>query len=69
MGEARNAIIATACHGMIAVGGEYGTLSEIALARKLLRPLVLVSSPWAQLGEVPTAPTPQQAIEMIAQQL
>lgn len=35
MGEMRNAIIARAGDAMIAVGGEFGTLSEIALALKI----------------------------------
>jgi uncharacterized protein (TIGR00725 family) len=34
IGEARNAIVARAGEGVIAIGGEYGTLSEIALALK-----------------------------------
>jgi hypothetical protein len=34
MGEARNAIIVNSAQGVIAVGGEYGTLSEIAFALK-----------------------------------
>lgn len=40
MGEARNALIARAAEALIAVGGEFGTLSEIALALKLGRPVV-----------------------------
>jgi uncharacterized protein (TIGR00725 family) len=32
LGEARNAIVARAADAVIAVGGEFGTLSEIALA-------------------------------------
>lgn len=34
LGEARNAIVARAGAGVIAIGGEYGTLSEIAFALK-----------------------------------
>ena len=40
MGEARNALVARAADALIAVGGEFGTLSEIALALKLGRPVV-----------------------------
>lgn len=40
MGEARNAIIARAADAVIAIGGEWGTLSEIALARKMGKPVV-----------------------------
>lgn len=34
LGEARNAVVARAGVGVIAIGGEYGTLSEMALALK-----------------------------------
>ncbi len=30
LGPARNAIVARACEALVAVGGEYGTLSEMA---------------------------------------
>jgi uncharacterized protein (TIGR00725 family) len=40
LGEARNALVVRACEALIAVGGEFGTLSEIALALKLGRPVV-----------------------------
>ena len=39
MGEMRNALIARCCAAMIAIGGGYGTLSEIALALRLGRPV------------------------------
>ena len=40
LGEARNAIITRSAHGVVAVNGEYGTLSEIALALKMNKPVV-----------------------------
>ena len=40
MGEARNAIVARSGDALIAVGGEFGTLSEIALALKMGKPVV-----------------------------
>jgi uncharacterized protein (TIGR00725 family) len=40
MGEARNALVVRAADAVIAVGGEYGTLSEIALALKIGTPVV-----------------------------
>jgi uncharacterized protein (TIGR00725 family) len=39
LGEARNAVIARTADAVIAVGGEYGTLSEIALAFKMGKPV------------------------------
>ncbi len=40
LGEARNAILMRTAQAVIAVGGEYGTLSEIAFALKFGRPVV-----------------------------
>jgi uncharacterized protein (TIGR00725 family) len=61
-GQARN--LAVVCSGdvVIAVGGEYGTLSEIGLARKVGRPVVVLEG-W-DLGEhVTVAPSPLAAVE------
>jgi len=44
MGEARNVINVKSCHAVIAIGGEYGTLSEIALALKGQCPVILLDS-------------------------
>ncbi len=40
MGEARNVVIVRTAMVVIAVGGEFGTLSEIAFALKLGRPVI-----------------------------
>ncbi len=40
MGEARNLLIVRTADVVIAIGGEYGTLSEIALARKIGRAVI-----------------------------
>lgn len=40
LGEARNALVARAADAVIALGGEYGTLSEIALALAAGTPVV-----------------------------
>lgn len=65
MGEARNAIIARAADAVIAIGGEWGTLSEIALARKMGKPVVGIST-W-DLGDraegITVAASPQNAVE------
>ena len=44
MGEARNVIVVRTSHAVIAVDGEYGTLSEIAYALKLGIPVVGLST-------------------------
>lgn len=40
MGEMRNMLIVNACDVVIAVGGEFGTLSEIAFALRVGKPVV-----------------------------
>jgi uncharacterized protein (TIGR00725 family) len=63
VGQARN--LAVVCSGdvVIAVGGEYGTLSEIGLARKVGRPVVVLEG-W-NLGEhVTMAGSPEEAVEV-----
>jgi uncharacterized protein (TIGR00725 family) len=44
IGEARNAIIASACFALIAVGGGHGTLSEMALGLKMGRLVIAMGS-------------------------
>lgn len=40
LGEARNVLVARAADALVAVGGAYGTLSEIALALKIGTPVI-----------------------------
>lgn len=40
LGEARNALVVRTADALVAVGGEFGTLSEIALALKAGKPVV-----------------------------
>ena len=49
LGEARNALVVRAGEAVVAVGGKWGTLSEIALARKMGRKVILLGSPPAVL--------------------
>ena len=68
LGEARNAVIARTADLMIAVGGEYGTLSEIALALKMGKPVIAINSwqlkPPARLSLAPlNAETAAEALE------
>ncbi|MHB8781003.1 MAG: TIGR00725 family protein [Candidatus Geothermincolia bacterium] len=44
MGQCRNAIIVRSADAVIAVGGEYGTLSEIAMALKMGKRVIAVKS-------------------------
>jgi uncharacterized protein (TIGR00725 family) len=62
MGQARN--LAVVCSGdvVIAVGGDYGTLSEIGLALKVGRPVVALGS-WDLGGHVTATASPEDAVE------
>jgi len=68
LGEARNALVVRAADVLIAIRGEYGTLSEIALALKTGKPVVGLET-WelSQRGVVATeivrARTPPEAVE------
>ena len=44
MGEMRNALIVRTAAAVVAVGGGYGTLSEIGLALKLGRPVIGINT-------------------------
>lgn len=46
LGEARNVLVVKSAQAVIAIGGEYGTLSEIALALKMGVPVIGVST-WS----------------------
>jgi uncharacterized protein (TIGR00725 family) len=62
MGQARNLAVACSADVVIAVGGEYGTLSEIGLALKVGRPVVALKS-WELLGNVIVVSSPEEAVE------
>lgn len=68
LGELRNGLIVRAADSVIAVGGEYGTLSEIGFALKLGRPVVgLTTWELARAGQpderVLHASNPLDAVE------
>ena len=60
MGQARNVLIVTAAESVIAIGEGWGTLSEIAVARRLGRPVVALDS-WSVRG-LDTVATPAEAV-------
>ncbi|MHB9111743.1 MAG: TIGR00725 family protein [Thermoleophilia bacterium] len=67
VGHARNLAVAASGDAVIAVGGEFGTLSEIGLARKAGRRVVLLGSWEISNGGRPpdgvlTATSPVQAL-------
>lgn len=67
LGELRNGLIVRAADALVAVGGEFGTLSEIALALKAGKPVVALGG-WqlARGGErvdaIERAASPEDAV-------
>ena len=64
MGDARNAIIANTAAGFIAVGGSYGTLSEIAFALKRGKPVACLGS-WEVDPALVVVATPEAAVAAV----
>lgn len=68
LGEARNIIVVRTAQAVIAVDGEYGTLSEIAYALKLGIPVVgldtwQLSKGGHEVRDIIVAHTPAEAVE------
>lgn len=61
MGHARNIIIAHTAHVLIALEGEFGTISEMAIALKLGKTVVTLPGAPQLPGTVP-APSPDDAV-------
>jgi uncharacterized protein (TIGR00725 family) len=57
IGQARNLAVVASGEAVIAVGGAWGTLSEIGFARRLERQVVTLRS-WSAQGEGPMAEMP-----------
>jgi hypothetical protein len=62
MGEARNTLVVRFADAAIAVGGEWGTLSEIALAMKIGVPVILLAPALASGLDIETAADPADAV-------
>jgi hypothetical protein len=76
VGHLRNALIVRSCDAIIAIGGGYGTLSEIAFGLVLSKPVVALNS-WTVVRPGDAAPDPavhrvstaEQAVEWVARRL
>ena len=64
LGHMRNFSVAASGDAVIAVGGSWGTLSEIAYAKLLGRPVVILEPGW-ELEGVERATTPEQAVDFV----
>ena len=62
LGEARNALVVRAADALVAVGGAYGTLSEIALALKAGKPVIGLGT-W-EIDGVERVEGPEAAVNL-----
>lgn len=62
MGHARNVILVNSCEVLIAISGAHGTLSEIALALKMWKPVVGFHT-WKDIKGVHYVDTAEVAVE------
>lgn len=76
IGHARNLAVVSSGEAVIAIGGEWGTLSEIGFARALGRPVIALRS-WSMSGRermedapgIVPAETAREAVELVLELL
>ena len=68
LGHMRNFAVAASGDAVIAVGGAWGTLSEIAYAKILGRPVVILE-PGLQVDGVDRAASPEEAVDFVLARL
>ncbi|MGB2874929.1 MAG: TIGR00725 family protein [Gaiellaceae bacterium] len=68
IGHARNLAVAASGDAVIAVGGSWGTLAEIALASRLGR-VVVILEPGLSVEGVERASSPEEAVEVALSRL
>ncbi|PYP01322.1 MAG: TIGR00725 family protein [Gemmatimonadetes bacterium] len=68
MGEMRNALIVRAAQALIAIGGGWGTLSEIALARRSNTPVVGLHDAFTSALEIHREAGPEAAVRWALEQ-
>lgn len=61
MGHARNVILIRSVEAVIAISGGYGTLSEIALALKMWKPVIGINT-WENIPGVNYVSSPEEAL-------
>ncbi len=64
LGHARNILIAHSADAVIAVDGDYGTISEAAIALKLGKPVVALNAGWDLRG-LKRAASAREAVDLV----
>ena len=68
MGEMRNALIVRAAQAAIAIGGGWGTLSEIAMAQRIKTPVVGLHDAFPAAIDIPRVTSPEAAVAWALEQ-
>src|SRR2546425_2532083 len=68
MGEMRNALLVRAADAVIAIGGGWGTLSEIALAQRIETPVVGLHDAFTSAVDIPRVERPEEAVRWALEQ-
>jgi len=68
LGDGRNMLIVQTAQAVIALPGEYGTLSEIAFALKIGRPVVSLGS-WKVSADIIQAKTAKEAVREVMKRI
>ena len=74
LGHARNNLVVATGDGVIGVGGSWGTLSELAIAMKMEKPVVVLGGWKASTGEIPDpgflqADSASEAVSMVLERI
>lgn len=69
LGEMRNALLIRAADAVIAIGGGWGTLSEIALAQATQTPVVGLQDAFAPAVDIPRVDHPAEAVRWALEQV
>ncbi len=62
LSHARNVVLVRSCQAIISISGSHGTLSEIALALKMWKPVVGLRT-WENLKDVHYVKSPVEAVQ------
>ena len=68
LGEGRNLLVVRASDLLVSISGGFGTLSEIALALKMNKPVIGLET-WKNIEGVQYVGAPQEAIEVVTRYL
>jgi hypothetical protein len=68
MGEMRNAVVVQVAQALIAIGGGAGTLSEVALAQRIGKPIVGLHDSFKGAVDIPRVDSPADAVRWALEQ-